>query len=602
MTISTDLAAARDEARRIVADAQSGDADALRRRLEDLAALERPISPAREALVSACRAAASILTRRDRAEDAAMFLDQALLWDPRDLNARLHRAGHDVGQRLWTRCLEDLAIALDVDPANERALGLLALIPQSAARDDLARTAARDARARAQDAPALAPAALRICTRAAQADLAAELVAGMRPLDALSTDGLAAIAEFARSTHDIGLMDETYRLWRAREPQALAVHELGLDLSFNQGAERNVEPLFRRILANADRRAADRWLLLNACLALGRPSEAAAILFDDSRYPRVREAIPNLAPFDAPISVVDGKRVLFIGFTEIGDEIRLLELLDRAARRAGACSLAIDARLAPLAARGRPDVEIIPVTYAQAAGDAAVPIALRPLVDGDLFARLGSFDVVVLLRQTEAWIASDADLPSERRTLRPDPARQAHWRAWIASLGDGPKVGLFWRSSRTNYRRLNRGTTLADWAPLLGLPHLHVVCLQFGDGVANEIAALPTGLAARLAVPPGLDLKDDFEGQAALIAGLDLVVTVPGTAQHLAGAVGAQTLAVTHPSQRLWRARPKSSVGMWSPRVHVVCGPPKDGFQGGIDAVARRLASWRRNGEQETAT
>jgi spore coat polysaccharide biosynthesis predicted glycosyltransferase SpsG len=114
-----------------------------------------------------------------------------------------------------------------------------------------------------------------------------------------------------------------------------------------------------------------------------------------------------------------------------------------------------------------------------------------------------------------------------------------------------------------------------------------VVNLQFGVGVSEEIATV--GGNVRIVEMPDLNTRDDIESVAALMCELDIVVTVPGTTMHLAGAVGARTLAVTHPSEVLWRARSDGRTGTWCPSIEVVSGPPNLGFDGAILAASQRL-------------
>ena len=94
---------------------------------------------------------------------------------------------------------------------------------------------------------------------------------------------------------------------------------------------------------------------------------------------------------------------------------------------------------------------------------------------------------------------------------------------------------------------------------------------------------------AKIFEMPGLNVKDDIDSLAALMCELDLVLTIPGTTQHLAGALGVRTIGVTHPSEALFRARPDTNVGTWSPNVEVITGPPSRGFSGAIVNTARRL-------------
>ncbi len=117
-----------------------------------------------------------------------------------------------------------------------------------------------------------------------------------------------------------------------------------------------------------------------------------------------------------------------------------------------------------------------------------------------------------------------------------------------------------------------RSMTLNDFAPLGTIPGNAFVSLQTGDPAAQTAAP-----------PPGLAVHDftteltDFADTAALISGLDLVITVDTAVAHLAGTLGKPVWILTqfdadwrwllnrddspwYPSARLFR---QSSLGDW---------------------------------------
>ncbi len=63
-----------------------------------------------------------------------------------------------------------------------------------------------------------------------------------------------------------------------------------------------------------------------------------------------------------------------------------------------------------------------------------------------------------------------------------------------------------------------------------------MVVLQYGDWAGEAAALADEGIA--IALPPGLDRKDDLDGLAAQIAATDLVVTIDNATAHPAGALG----------------------------------------------------------------
>ncbi len=78
------------------------------------------------------------------------------------------------------------------------------------------------------------------------------------------------------------------------------------------------------------------------------------------------------------------------------------------------------------------------------------------------------------------------------------------------------------------------------------------VDLQYGD-TADERAAVEAELGVSLIHVPELDLREDIDGVAALIAACDLVISISNTTVHLAAALGKPT----------WVLVPASAGNLW---------------------------------------
>ncbi|HYD64541.1 tetratricopeptide repeat protein [Azospirillum sp.] len=128
-----------------------------------------------------------------------------------------------------------------------------------------------------------------------------------------------------------------------------------------------------------------------------------------------------------------------------------------------------------------------------------------------------------------------AGIPAEIPYLTPDPARRAVWRQRLDRIRDR-RVGLVWAGRPTHPNDHNRSLTLSALAPLGRVPGVVFVSLQ--KGPAADQTRLP---------PPGMALWDagselaDFADTAAVLATLDLVITVDTAVAHLAGAMGVPT-------------------------------------------------------------
>jgi len=123
------------------------------------------------------------------------------------------------------------------------------------------------------------------------------------------------------------------------------------------------------------------------------------------------------------------------------------------------------------------------------------------------------------------------NIPASVPYLQLDTASVEQWRT---RLGDAPglKVGLAWAGTPTHRNDHNRSTSLAQLAPLTAVPNVKWFSLQ--KGPASEQTRNP---------PPGMNLIDltehlhDFSDTAAMIASLDLVITVDTAVAHIAGAL-----------------------------------------------------------------
>ncbi|MDZ4369182.1 MAG: tetratricopeptide repeat protein [Afipia sp.] len=129
-----------------------------------------------------------------------------------------------------------------------------------------------------------------------------------------------------------------------------------------------------------------------------------------------------------------------------------------------------------------------------------------------------------------------ADFAAPRHALVPDPARVAECRAWLDTLGAGPKIGISWTSGKVDDIRALSYTKLANWKDLFAIEGAAIVNLQYTD-VSAEADALQRERGLKLHCMPGLDLFNDLEGVAALTACMDAVVAPSSFPAMMAGAL-----------------------------------------------------------------
>ncbi|WP_454016805.1 tetratricopeptide repeat protein [Azospirillum sp. Marseille-Q6669] len=242
----------------------------------------------------------------------------------------------------------------------------------------------------------------------------------------------------------------------------------------------------------------------------------------------------------------------------VGDEILFASCYPDLLRRAGHLVVECDHRLVSLFARSLPGATVRPPTVEPRDVDVQVAAASLPR----------------LLR-------SDWKRFPAQPWLVPEPGRLDRWRDRLAALGPGLKVGIAWRSQIMDGERRAAYVTLDALAPLFALPGVVFVNLQYGD-CAAEIAAAEARFGVTIHRWDDLNLKDDFEGAAALTANLDLVLTPAVSSGELAGALGVPVWRFGH---RDW-TQLGTGVRPWFPSMRLFQPRPGEG----LDAVMGRMA------------
>ncbi|MDO8932473.1 MAG: tetratricopeptide repeat protein [Rhodocyclaceae bacterium] len=162
-------------------------------------------------------------------------------------------------------------------------------------------------------------------------------------------------------------------------------------------------------------------------------------------------------------------------------------------------------------------------------------------------------------------------IPAALPYLHATPERIARWAGELPA--GGLRVGLAWRGNPRFENDADRSlASLAVLAPLGAVAGVRFVSLQKGAG--EDEAAHP---------PPGLPLVDlgscieDFADTAAIIAGLDLVISVDTAVAHLAGALGKRCWVLLPDYKTDWRWLTERGDSPWYPQVMRLFRQPAGG-------------------------
>jgi len=130
-----------------------------------------------------------------------------------------------------------------------------------------------------------------------------------------------------------------------------------------------------------------------------------------------------------------------------------------------------------------------------------------------------------------------------------DPERRTQWRALLDTL-PGKKVGIAWHGGSRGTFRERRSLSLSQLWPILSMPGVSWVSLQYQDS-SDEIRDFVDDYSIPMRHWPRAAESSDYDDQAALVAELDLVISVCTAVVHLAGALGKRCWVLV-PNKARW--------------------------------------------------
>ena len=381
---------------------------------------------------------------------------------------------------------------------------------------------------------------------------------------ALDPFAAGAYGNLATLRQSAGARSEAERLWRRALALAPAVavawsnlgtlgmlrHRAELALAgFDRAAT-----AFNRAIA-ADPGFADGWLN-RGLLRLLHGDHANGFADYEWRWKRRGMVRPRLAAPAWTGGDPRGRRLLVWAEQGHGDTIHFIRFIPLLTARGAEVVLAAPRRLVPLLTSFAGVRQVVPIEEPLPAVDLQAPLMSLPH----------------LLRLGEAVAAPVAPYLAPPR--RPLPI-----------AGDGrPRVGLVWAGSPVNQSNATRSLALERLSPLLARGGLRFVSLQFGVGAADVAAA---GLEGRLET---LDDLGDFADTAAIVAGLDLVVTVDTAMAHLAGAMGKEAwVMLAHVPD--WRWGMSGETTPWYPSLRLFRQESPGDWDGVVGRIAQALAA-----------
>ncbi len=259
-----------------------------------------------------------------------------------------------------------------------------------------------------------------------------------------------------------------------------------------------------------------------------------------------------------------GKSLLLIAEQGIGDTLQFIRYAGRLADQGG--RIALHVRQAHMAGLLR-NVQGVSEVYT---GEAALPPC-------DYFCHLLSLPRLCGTSSLEA-------VPANVPYLTAPIERRSHWRRRLDAVPARLRIGLAWAGNPANPDDRYRSCPLPALAGLFALPNVAWINLQLGAG-REELRAVAT---------PILDWGDeqtDYAETAALLAELDLIITVDTSIAHAAGALGRPVWVMLQQSADFrWLSERTDSP--WYPSARLFRQPRAGDWSAVVADLRAALTDW----------
>lgn len=270
--------------------------------------------------------------------------------------------------------------------------------------------------------------------------------------------------------------------------------------------------------------------------------------------------------------------LLILADEGIGDEIMYASCLAEATSRVGQVIVECEKRLQSLFARSFPQVHVVGTRRQNDPG------WLKGLPQPNW--QIPASELPALFR------LNDSDFPVHRGYLQADPQRVAAWKERLKSEHGGKwTVGISWRGGTPKTRGRARTIASEHWQPILDTRNVAFVNLQYGR-YGEELAELNRVCDSRIHDYP--DALADYDETAALVASLDLVVSVCTAVVHLAGALGRPVWVLT-PLAPGWRYTTSRNSMPWYPSSRLFRQPEVGDWASTCQILANELGGLTKN-------
>lgn len=303
---------------------------------------------------------------------------------------------------------------------------------------------------------------------------------------------------------------------------------------------------------------------------------------------------------DGELNISSLKKSMVLASYGPGDEIRFISIYRDIKKLFGEIHFAItcDYRLYNLLTDSFDDIKFIPVKRTRAFRENYIfedykdlpSTNLSTLLDNNAYRQIKEYEAVFMVTDFIHLFRAKYEDFIGKSCLKADTDLIMHFqqRLHSLSLGKNKLIGINWRSSLTNFSRMEHYLTIQQLAPIFEIDGVSFVNLQYDDCVA-EIDWINEHYPGKIINFEDLDQYNDFDGVSALISCLDLVIAPATTVAELAGALGVRAWLFSNSSEIDWRKKDDRATDVWYNSITIIDVPEKGNKELLVDRLYNEL-------------
>lgn len=342
----------------------------------------------------------------------------------------------------------------------------------------------------------------------------------------IKPDHAEAYNNMGEILRDLGRLDESIDVYKkcikVKSNHAEAYSNMGMTLQYQDKLEEAIHAYNKAILINPDYHIAQQNLSY-ALLNSGKLKEGLDKY--ECRWKKdnfVAQQRHFSQPFWDGKKSLKGKRLLLWSEQGVGDTINWSSCINYIVPKAKYCILECQEKLIPLLRRSFPEVDIRPENRSLD----------TKRDDFDFHLPMGSL--------YRCFLENITHKSKPDAFLIPDPTKIKYWKRRLKSLGNGPYVGISWKSSQMSIKRIPNYSCISEWSQILKIPDVTFINLQYVD-FENDLKKVSKEFGVTVHNFDDLDHYDDIDDVAALCAALDMVVSNKTTVPLISTGVGTST-------------------------------------------------------------